>query len=400
MIEPQLSDTQPVRVSKQASRYWLLLWILLAVILVGGVTVAGGFLGYRTATREVASLRVMDNLIGLQEQYTLGIQDFNGGRYDLARQRFEYVIANDPGYPGAANRLEEVTRILLATATATPSPIPATTTPTPTQDFSSIEEIYQSAQDSFASGDWDAVIDTCTTLRREGPSYHVVDVDSLLYRALQSRGVDKIRKASNLEGGIYDLSLAEKFGPLDATAQGWRNLARIYLIGSSFWEVYPEQAVYFFGQVASGAPFLQDASGWTALERYRASLIHYGNQLATQGQWCAAQEQYALALAIRDESQVHLQATDVSYQCALPTYIAATLTFAPSQTVTATIAIPTFDATWTVTPSGFPTVSPSQSPTSTQVGPFTPTHTTIPVDTVTPQPTPSETPTPPPDQSQ
>ena len=301
MIEPQLSDTQPVRVSKQASRYWLLLWVLFAVILVGGVTVAGGFLGYRTATSEVASLQVMDNLIGLQEQYYLGIQDFNGGRYDLARQRFEYVIANDPGYPGAANRLEEVTRILLATATATPSPIPATITPTPTQDFSSVEEIYQRAQDSFANGDWDAVIDTCTTLRREDPSYHVVDVDSLLYRALQSRGVDKIRKASNLEGGIYDLSLAEKFGPLDATAQGWRNLARIYLIGSSFWEVYPEQAVYFFGQVAAGAPFLRDASGWTALERYRASLIHYGNQLATQGQWCAAQEQYALALAIRDE---------------------------------------------------------------------------------------------------
>ena len=177
----------------------------------------------------------------------------------------------------------------------------------------------------------------------------------------------------------------------------WRAM---YLIGSSFWEVYPEQAVYFFGQVAAGAPYLRDASGWTATERYRASLIHYGNQLAAQGQWCAAQEQYALALAIRDESQVYLQATDVSYQCALPTYIAASLTFAPSQTVTATIAIPTFDATWTVTPTGFPTVSPSQSPTSTQVGPFTPTHTTVPVDTVTPQPMPSETPTPPPDQSQ
>jgi hypothetical protein len=398
MIDQHLSDTQPVQVSKPASRSWMLLWVLLAAFLVGGMVFAGGFLGYRSGSAQVASLQVMDNLVGFQEQYYLGIQDFREGRYDLARQRFEYVIANDPGYPGAANRLEEVMRILLVTATATPSPIPATITPTPTQDFSSVEEIYQRAQDSFANGDWDAVIDTCTALRREDPTYHVVDVDSLLYRALQSRGVDKIRKASNLEGGIYDLTLAEKFGPLDAIAQGWRNLARIYLIGSSFWEVYPEQAVYFFGQVAAGAPYLRDASGWTALERYRASLIHYGNQLATQGQWCAAQEQYALALAMRDDTQIQVQATDVSYQCALPTYIAATQTYAPSQTATG--AVPTFDATWTVTPTGFPTLFPSQSPTATQINISTPTLTTAPLDTVTPQPTPSETPTPPPDQSQ
>ena len=203
--------------------------------------------------------------------------------------------------------------------------------------------------------------------------------------------------ANNLEGGIYDLSLAEKFGPLDATAQGWRNLARLYLIGSSFWEVYPEQAVYFFGQVAAGAPYLRDASGWTARERYRASLIQYGDQLAAQGQWCAAQEQYALALAIRDEAQIQPRATDVSYQCALPTQIAATLTFAP--TWTATLAMPTYEATPTATLTGFPTNSPTQSPTATQAVLPTSTPTLMPSETVQPQPLPSETPTPPPDES-
>jgi hypothetical protein len=242
------------------------------------------------------------------------------------------------------------------------------------------------------------VIETCIALRREDPSFHVVEVDSLLYRALQSRGVDKIRKSSNLEGGIYDLSLAENFGPLDATAQGWRNLARLYLIGSSFWEVYPEQAVYFFGQVASGAPFLRDASGWTARERYRASLIHYGNQLAAQEQWCAAQEQYTLALAIRPESPIESRATDVSYQCVLPTQIAASLTMAPSPTSTATVVISTLDATPTATLTGMPTSAMTQTPTVTQGSIPSPTSTTMPVETVTSQPTPSETPTPPPDQ--
>jgi TPR repeat protein len=50
----------------------------------------------------------------------------------------------------------------------------------------------------------------------------------------------------NLEGGAYDLALAERFAPLDVQANSWRELARLYLFGSSFWEVMPEQAVYYF----------------------------------------------------------------------------------------------------------------------------------------------------------
>jgi hypothetical protein len=394
MIDEQLSDTRPNKALKKQSRLFWLVWILLAIFLVGGMVLAGAALGYRSGSAETGRLQVMDNLIAIQGQYSLGIQDFHEGRYDLARQRFEYVLSKDPGYPGASNRLQEVMLVLLSTATATPTTISPTTTPTITHDFSSAEAIYQQAQASFVDNDWDAVVDGCIALRQADPAYHVTDVDSLLYRALQSRGVDKIRKASNLEGGIYDLSLAEKFGPLDATAQGWRNLARLYLIGSSFWQVYPEQAVYFFGQVAAGAPYLRDASGWTATERYRASLIQYGDQLASQGEWCAAQEQYALALAIRDDTQVHAQATQVSYQCALPTQIAASQTYAPTQTATATIAMPTYS---TSTATGFPPNPATPTPTVTQVELPTPTFTLLPSDTS--QPSPSETPTPPPDQS-
>jgi hypothetical protein len=398
MIDQQLSDTQPNRTLRKKPRLSWFLWVVTSMLLVGAMVIPGGFLGYRSGSDEVAQLQVMDNLVALQEQYSLGIKDFHEARYDLARQRFEYVLANDPDYPGASTRLEEVILVLLSTATLTPTTIPPTITPTATRDFSPVEAIYRKAQDSFNNDDWDAVIDACIALRQQDPTYRVVDVDSLLYRALHSRGVDKIRKSSNLEGGIYDLSLAEKFGPLDATAQGWRNLARLYLIGSSFWEVYPEQAVYFFGQVASGAPFLRDASGWTARERYRASLIQYGNQLATQGQWCAAQEQFALALGIGNESQVQAQATEVSYQCYLPTQIAASQTWAPTTTTTATIMPPTLGPTSTATVTSLPTNPPTQEPSATQAELPTPTPTVMPSETIVPQPPPSDTPTPPPDE--
>ena len=54
-------------------------------------------------------------------------------------------------------------------------------------------------------------------------------MDGLLYLSLRSRGVQKIYKERNLQGGIYDLAVAEKFGPIDLEANNARNLARFYL---------------------------------------------------------------------------------------------------------------------------------------------------------------------------
>ena len=67
---------------------------------------------------------------------------------------------------------------------------------------------------------------------------------------------DRWAKSQDLEGGIYDLAIAAKFGPLDTEANSAREWARLYIVGLSFWEVHPEQAVFYFGQVASSAPYL------------------------------------------------------------------------------------------------------------------------------------------------
>ncbi len=70
-------------------------------------------------------------------------------------------------------------------------------------------------------------------------------VDGLLYLSLRSRGVQKIYKERNLQGGIYDLAVAEKFGPIDLQVKTARNLARLYLYGVSFWEVDWAKAVEY-----------------------------------------------------------------------------------------------------------------------------------------------------------
>jgi hypothetical protein len=138
----------------------------------------------------------------------------------------------------------------------------------------------------------------------------------MLFVALRNRGIDKIAQLHDLEGGNYDLTLAEQFGPLDAEARNWRDWAELYIRGASFWGVDWGMTVSYFSQIASAAPNLSDISGWTASNRYLDALLGYGDWLATKGQWCDAQTQYDTYMILLASSQVEPTAVYASDQCA------------------------------------------------------------------------------------
>jgi len=404
-MDLELSETHPQETTGKERPRWQvwLPWVGLAAVLFTFAGILGVMGGYRSAQVTAQRIQATQAADALVEQYALGMVNLQAGEFDLARQRFEYVLTRDPAFPGAAEGLAEAMRVLYATAT--PTPLPPTPTPTPTRDLRPVQDLLSQAESLFSAGDWNAVIDTLVTLRQEDSAYRVVAVDRLLYLTLRNRGIAKINSESNLEGGIYDLSLAERFAPLDSRARSFRELARLYMIGSGFWEVYPQQAVYYFGQVAAAAPYLRDASGWTARERYRAVLIQYGDQLARQGEWCAAQEQYDLALSIYGSEVVAATQTYLAYQCSpptetpSPTVATATPTLTGTPTVSPTMVIgvtltpsPTSSAA-TATPTvGMPTTSapPTLTPTNTAPAP-TKTPTPPPAVTETPQPSPTAT---------
>lgn len=420
-----LTDTQPVRVRDEHPNKSWMAWMVFGGAAILIMAIMGALGGYFDGLRVYRKWDASEKPQIIQEQYQLGLQDFGAGRFELARQRFEFVMAHDPGFPGVADKLVEVMQIQNATATFTP--LPPTPSTTPTRDMRPVEELFSQAQSQFNDNDWNGVIDTLVALRKEDRYFRVVEVDRLIYLSLRNRGVNKIQNESDLEGGMYDLALAERFGPLDAEASKYRNLARLYVIGSSFWEVHPEQAVIYFGQVASAAPYLRDASGWTARERYRSALLQYGDQLTRNGDWCEAQTQYALAMSIRSDMTVEVTATYVGVQCSPPTAttIPATGTLTPTITTTQITPSPTFQIipsetttpvitpiasftptpTITVTPVNTQvppmpsdTASPELTPTPTQTHTVTPTPEPLftPSETLTPQPsnTPTETTTP------
>jgi len=292
-------------------------WIYFAVIAIVTLLVIAGmsaFGGYRAGLAERSSSEATQVAQVVQEQYNLGVADMEAGRYDLARQRFEWVIQQNPSFPGITEKLAMVLLEQNTTATSTPAPTP---TLTPTPDLRSVEELYVQAKQFMLDGNWSEAIEALLKLRKDAPELHTIEVDGMMYVALRNRGVEKI-KAADLEGGTYDLALAERFGPLDAEARNYRTWSEIYVTGASFWEVDWGKAVEYYQQLILTAPYLMDGSGWTSTDRYRIALAKYGDFLAQQGLFCDAYEQYQASREVREDPALEPTAVYAYEECMSP----------------------------------------------------------------------------------
>jgi hypothetical protein len=342
--------------AKQLKQKRLLgLWIPIGLFLVLLVSAAGGYWGYQTGIQDRLTAQGDQIAILTTEQFQLGLVDMQSERYEVARQRFEYVIQLDPNFPGAIEKLTECMLALAQEKTPTPVLPTATIEPSATPDLRPVEDLFTQAMQYLRSKDWKATISTIEALRDADLTYRAVDVDGMYYIALRGRGIDKILLEGNLEGGIYDLSLVERFGPLDRDANNNREMARAYINGAAFWGVDWQKVVYFFSQVYPGLPNLKDASGWTATERYRVALIKYGDQLMAAEDFCGARDQYQAALLLAADNKLVPTATAAQYFCAPPT---------PTPTITP-IASPTSEIFPTVE---IATTEPVLPPVDTPAG--------------------------------
>jgi tetratricopeptide (TPR) repeat protein len=301
----------PARRQKSSALTWLLLPIAgaVALVLIAMLSAFGGYTSGINLRQDAEKTQVAGSI---DEQYSLAMDDITQGQYYRARQRLEYVIKANPNYPGAADKLAEVLLELNTTATPTTQPTP---TVTPTPDTRNVQDLFNQANQALLDSKWSDAMENLLQLRKVDPAYQAVNVDGMLFVALRNRGRDKILKEADLEGGIYDLTLAAKFGPLDAEAQGLLNWTTLYITGASFWGIDWEQAVNYFQQVAPNVPNLMDGSKMTATERLRQALFELGNQQASAGQGCKALKSYQESLAIAADPKVQQAAELASKGC-------------------------------------------------------------------------------------
>ena len=299
-------DTEEVSLPS-GRRPWIR-WAITAILSVLVIAVLSGLGGYWDGVRQRRQVGELAFAVEAVKQFELAQEDIRSGRFENARQRLEYVIELNPQYPMAGEKLAEV--LLALNATATPTLVPSPTPP-PTPDLRDIQELYDQAQNFLVNADWDALLQTLDSLRQKNPEFNAVKVDGMYYVAYRSRGADKILVNGDLEGGIYDLNLAEKYGRIDAEADSYRQWASWYNTGLSFWQIDWEQALFYFNQVAIAAPSLWDGA-FLASDRVATAQVGYAGELIEDARfllevkgWCDAKELFDQAeqYIIFDEDQ-------------------------------------------------------------------------------------------------
>jgi tetratricopeptide (TPR) repeat protein len=280
-------DTQPVDPGKirGASTLRRLRWPLLLLLL---ALVLGGLGGYLVGTRQREQTQRAVIAERAKEQFDLGLQDLEAGRFELARQRFEYVIRLDPTYPEAPERLAQAL-VPLRAGTATPMALAM-----PTPNLAPVEELFTQAVAALDQEQWTTAIDTLIGLRAKDAAFRAVEVDGMFYNAFRNRGVQRIAEQGLLEEGIYDMSRAERFAPLDRDADNWRSWAELYLQADTYMGLNWAKAVQYFAEVFAVAPYLRN----DAYVKYALAAQAYGEQLIAAGDPCGAEAQFEQSLTV------------------------------------------------------------------------------------------------------
>jgi len=300
-------------------------WIWLGILAMLLIAAAGIGLGYYSALQARQAAEIEQRLDLANKQFALALNDQAAGNFELAKQRFEYILQIYPDYPDIDQKLVEIGVALAQhqgnTQLVTPVP-DVTAQPTlsiivPTVDTKSVSRLFTQAQDQYRAGDWSGLYTTVTSLRDIDPTYEPVKVDGFYYVALRNRGITDVQ-AGNLEIGLYDFALAEEIAPLDADAANYRSWAIMYLNAGSWWSVNWQNAVDQFASLYNSLPNLMDSSGITVTERYARALIGYGDTLQQAYEWCNAVPQYEKSRSIYPVPGINDIITKAEEYCASP----------------------------------------------------------------------------------
>ncbi len=292
-------------------------WVLLGILLMLGVVILGGVVGYNSAISARQAEYNRKAKMAAAEQYTLALSDIEQGQYANAKTRLDYVIGIDQNYPGAQEVYQEVIMLLYPTASPTPM-MTSTPAPTATPDTRGEEEMFQSIQQAMYNQQWESAIDQMDALRDKNLEYRGLEVDGMYYIALRNYGIQLIN-SGYLESGIYKITLAESFGPIDSNASSQRDAARSYLAGAGFWEINWSKALEYYANAAAVSPNMMDqATRLTANQRYGEASFEVGNEYVEAEDYCGALPYYQQGLQVVSDDNVAMTATAVYNLCYPP----------------------------------------------------------------------------------
>ncbi len=169
-MSENLSNTQPLKPVKKETR-WRSILIGIAGIIV--LLVLAGLGGYQSAIASRVQARTELVNSQLLDQFQRALVDEQFKRYDDAKQRLNFILQNDPSFPGAQT---EYAKILVLSSIPTPTMTP---TLTPTPDVRGQQAMLTTAQQYISTGDWVNALTELDQLRKKDPSFNASLVDGM-----------------------------------------------------------------------------------------------------------------------------------------------------------------------------------------------------------------------------
>ena len=217
-----------------------------------------------------------------EEHYAAGLAHLENGEYELAVAELELTLRLVPDHQDAAEKLSEAKARLEAQET-----------PTVEMHNQVAADLLSQAQAFYSKGQWDDVVLVLEKLRTLDPDYEPEAVKELLFATYYDQGLALINE-ERLEEALRSLDKALELKPDHEDALKQRKLAALYLTAISYWGADWDKAIANFNELYSLEPDYMDVK-----QRLHDAYVNRGDLYADQGQWCSAEEQYALALEIK-----------------------------------------------------------------------------------------------------
>ena len=278
---------------------WLLVFVCLLTLSVGGALYGGLYQGERDRQQRRQELA--------EQHYRAGLEHLDNGEYELAIAEFEYVLELDPDNPFAPQGIAEA-KARLADI------------PTPTVETYEIvaEDLYRKAVAHYEAEEWEQAVSVLSQLRALDPDYEADSVEEMLFHSLYNAGMALLDE-DRFEEGIFYLDRAVALRPLDDEALTQRNLAVKYMTAMNYWGADWERCIEHFEKLYATAPNYKDVFS----RLYQAHLA-YADAWYAEGEMCPAEVQYAQALQLIASDEVEQKRAEAARICqiATPTPIA------------------------------------------------------------------------------
>ena len=268
----------------------MVLIIVLALVVLLGIGALAVYHGLRDRdrlTRQTA-----------EQHYTAGLAHLQNGEYELAVAELELTLRLVPDYGDAEEKLSEAKARLQSQET-----------PTVEMHQQVAADLLGQARSFYEDRKWEDVVLTLERLQALDVDYERAAVEDLLFQTFYDQGLE-LMDEGRLEEALRSLDRALEVKPGQEEVLKQRKLAALYVTAMSYWGADWDKAIANFYELYSIEPGYMDAK-----QRLYDAYVSKGDLYADQGDWCAAEDQYALALEIQPDGSGEAKRAEAKRLC-------------------------------------------------------------------------------------